>query len=151
MFASASVDKTVRVWDVSAINSTILEPKLVAYKTMNVGKLFTLQFSPDDPFLLATGGDTGTLAVWESKEIELIRSRFEERLSRAALDDSFRRAQIQADSEELEIGSEAKGTIELNNDAWMETNEEAVVDNKIVAKKKKKKPLRSSNASISKR
>ena len=113
MFASASVDKTVRVWDVSAIRSTALEPKLVAYKTMNVGKLFTLQFSPDDPFLLATGGDTGMLAVWESSEIAIIKSRFEERL-----DSKIMEGQICADSGDFEIGSEAKGAIELDNDAW---------------------------------
>ena len=34
-------------------------PRLVAYKSMNVGKLFTLQCSPDVPFLLATAGDKG--------------------------------------------------------------------------------------------
>ena len=146
MFASASVDKTVRVWDVSAVRSTALEPKLVAYKTMNVGKLFTLQFSPDDPFLLATGGDMGMLAVWESSEIEIIKSRFEERLGSKVVE-----GQIQADIGDFEIGSEAKGSIEVDNDAWMETNEAAVVDSKIEVKKKKKKPLRNSSASLLKR
>ena len=34
-------------------------PRLVAYKSMNVGQLFTLQCSPDVPFLLATAGDKG--------------------------------------------------------------------------------------------
>ena len=54
---SCSPDKSVRVWDVAAESEGL--PKLVAYKTMNVGKLFTLQCSPDTPFLLATAGDKG--------------------------------------------------------------------------------------------
>jgi hypothetical protein len=36
---------------------------------MNVGKLFTVQYYPDEPFLLAAGGDKGSLAVWESDEL----------------------------------------------------------------------------------
>jgi hypothetical protein len=41
----------------------------VAYKTMNVGKLFALQFYHDDPFLLAVAGDKGVVAIWESDEL----------------------------------------------------------------------------------
>ena len=44
-----------------------------------VGKLFALKFYPDDPFLLAAGGDQGVVAVWESDEQEVVRSRFEGR------------------------------------------------------------------------
>jgi hypothetical protein len=56
-----------------------LTPQIVAYKTMNVGKLFALKFYPDDPFLLAVGGQKGVVAVWESDEQEVIRARFEGR------------------------------------------------------------------------
>ena len=41
----------------------------MAYKTMAVGKLFSLDFYPDDPFLLAAGGDKGIVAIWESDEL----------------------------------------------------------------------------------
>ena len=60
LLATCGTDKTVRVWDVSALSDYAeADPKLIAYKSMNVGKLFTLQFSPDVPFLLATAGDKG--------------------------------------------------------------------------------------------
>ena len=54
----------IRIWDVNVISdlSTInsaASPHLVAYKSMGVGKLFSLNFSPDDPFVLAAGGDKG--------------------------------------------------------------------------------------------
>ena len=39
---------------------------------MNVGKLFALQFYPSDPFMMATGGDKGIVAVWESDEQEIL-------------------------------------------------------------------------------
>ena len=63
MSRSCSPDKSVRVWDVlpGGVDAAEIEalPRLVAYKSMNVGKLFTLQCSPDVPFLLATAGDKG--------------------------------------------------------------------------------------------
>ena len=52
---------------------------MVAYKSMNVGKLLALQYYHDDPFLLATGGDKGMVAVWESDEMEQLRKRFTHR------------------------------------------------------------------------
>jgi periodic tryptophan protein 1 len=61
LMATASLDKTVKLWDVHAP-----EPFGVAYKTMAVGKLVTLQFSSDDPFALATGGSKGIVAVWDA-------------------------------------------------------------------------------------
>jgi WD40 repeat protein len=35
------------------------EPQMVAYKTMNVGKLFTVQYCADEPFMMAAAGDKG--------------------------------------------------------------------------------------------
>jgi periodic tryptophan protein 1 len=91
LLATASIDKTVRVWDVhplhkvahSTVPSTMsLEsyamqhPSEVAYKSMAVGKLFSLQFHGEDAFVLATGGDKGMVAVWESDENEIIKKHF---------------------------------------------------------------------------
>ena len=94
MLATASIDKTVKIWDVCPPTSTtrgavassvsaaavISSPREVAYKTMSAGKLFTMQFSPDDPFLLAAAGDTGVLAVWESDELHTIETYFKDRV-----------------------------------------------------------------------
>ena len=55
-------------------------PLMVAYKSMAVGKLFTMDYCPDDPFLLAAGGDKGMLAIWESDEQAVIAEHFASRV-----------------------------------------------------------------------
>ncbi len=58
-------------------------PLQVAYKSMNAGRIFTLQFNNNkaDPFTLACGGDKGLVAVWECDEMEVIRNHFSARQS----------------------------------------------------------------------
>ena len=90
MLSTCSIDKTVKVWDVNAIQQAAsngngvypkdLQPKCIAYKTMNVGKLMSVRYSYDDPFLLATGGDKGVVAIWESDELDTIRGHFENKI-----------------------------------------------------------------------
>lgn len=77
--ATASVDKTVKVWDTAPISKG-KEPVLVAYKSMNVGQLFACQFFRDEPFMMGAGGDAGMLAIWDSDEQEGIKKYFEDRV-----------------------------------------------------------------------
>ena len=102
---TASVDKTVRVWDTlplhSVSNTTATAvttkkgsknkdsgkshgsstlPKLIAQKALNAGKLFSVQCFADSPFVLAAGGDKGSVAVWLSDELDTLRTHFESRL-----------------------------------------------------------------------
>ena len=79
MLATSSIDKTVRVWDVKD-HVTEGAPPLIAYKSMNVGKLFTLQYYQDDPFMMASAGDKGMVAVWESDELAAITDHFQNRV-----------------------------------------------------------------------
>jgi WD40 repeat protein len=88
MLATASLDSTVKIWDVSTLHdveshqllssasssaetgkkskkssslstssssgsSSSLSPKCIAYKSMNVGKLFSLRFHNDNPFFIS--------------------------------------------------------------------------------------------------
>ncbi|CAM9177971.1 unnamed protein product, partial [Ectocarpus fasciculatus] len=76
MMATSSVDQTVKVWDILAASKGSGSPHPVAYKTMNVGKIFAMNYSADVPYLLACGGDAGVVAVWESDELDVIRKYF---------------------------------------------------------------------------
>lgn len=81
MLATSSLDKTVKIWDTASLHADQADvaPTCVAYKSMNVGKLFTAKFSVDDAFLYATGGDKGMVAVWEADEMDAVRGHFENR------------------------------------------------------------------------
>ena len=79
LLVTASVDKSVKVWDVlsgSAHSGGSPGPTLVAEKAMAVGQLFTAQFDADSPFLLATGGAKGVVALWEMTENRAVADRF---------------------------------------------------------------------------
>lgn len=78
--ATASIDKTVKIWDTAPICQG-KEPVLVAYKSMSVGQLFACQFFADEPFMLGAGGDAGMLAIWDSDEQEGIKKYFEDRVT----------------------------------------------------------------------
>lgn len=96
MLSTASVDKTVKVWDLYTANaSTRTPPTCVAYKSMGVGHLLASDYSyvsKDVPldestgrphqtagsFLMAAGGDAndGAPAVWYSDELPEITEHF---------------------------------------------------------------------------
>jgi periodic tryptophan protein 1 len=71
MMATASTDEYVKVWDIS-----LATPKMISYKKMTMGELFTLQFYKDIPWVLATGGAKGEMAVWDLEESEPIKKHF---------------------------------------------------------------------------
>jgi WD40 repeat protein len=76
--ATSSVDATVRVWDMHSMSAEGV-PTLVSYKTQNVGKLFALDFSKDEPFMMCSGGDAGIVSVWDCDEQKSIKDHFEAR------------------------------------------------------------------------
>lgn len=83
MLATVSIDKSVRIWDMmnaEMLSGTNQAPPLVAYKSLNVGKLFTVQFYPNNPYMLAAAGDKGLVAVWESDEMDVVVQRFQGRI-----------------------------------------------------------------------
>jgi WD40 repeat protein len=169
MFATASIDKTVKVWDslgVQDYSASVLsnkgttatakgkaksgsgfEPRCVAYKTMNVGKLFALQFYSDDPFMLATAGDKGMVAIWETDESEVIRNHFE---SRTVQGSSVYSSLTTADASSNNDGATAKPfaiatlaeqvvpqNAEMEDDSWMDEPTDA--DGRGAKKEQKKK------------
>eukprot|EP00803_Ostreobium_quekettii_P008173 evm.model.scf_412.4 EVM.evm.TU.scf_412.4 scf_412:25741-26474(+) len=71
LLMTASVDKQVKLWDVS--NN---QPGLVASEAINAGAIFAATFcGPDFPFLIAAGGDKGSLVVWDTLAVPAVAKR----------------------------------------------------------------------------
>lgn len=66
ILATASYDKTVKLWDIKE-----LKPSLISSKDMKIGEIFSMNFSRDSPSVLACGGDKGKLAVWDISDLKL--------------------------------------------------------------------------------
>lgn len=78
LFATASVDKSIKLWDFTDMNT---RPDVVASKEMAVGDLYNVEFYQDAPFLLATAGSSGVLALWDVSENANVERRFLSRCS----------------------------------------------------------------------
>lgn len=72
-FATASLDKTVKIWD---FNPT---PTLVSTKDMKpVGSIFSAEFDKNYAHVLAVGGDKGKLGIWDLREDAKCRAKYGE-------------------------------------------------------------------------
>ena len=93
MMATASTDKTVKIWDIrtaeiggddakSGADSSAEGggPVCVETKSMGVGEVFCVNFYPDDPYILACGGEDGKVALWETNESNNVSRRFRGRV-----------------------------------------------------------------------
>ena len=70
--ATCSLDEYVKIWDIS--NQP--QPKLIGYRKMAMGELFSLSFYKDIPWVLAAGGSKGEIAVWDIEENEQVKTHF---------------------------------------------------------------------------
>jgi len=82
LLSTASSDKTVRVWDYDALckDPENKKHKWVASKEMNVGQLFDCSFYGDSPFLLASAGSEGSIALWDCEENAKVEACFKGRV-----------------------------------------------------------------------
>ncbi|KAK7258346.1 hypothetical protein RIF29_23919 [Crotalaria pallida] len=72
LLATASMDKMVKLWDLS--NN---QPSCIASKTPKTGAVFSISFSEDNHFLLAIGGSEGKLEVWDTLSESGVSRRYE--------------------------------------------------------------------------
>jgi periodic tryptophan protein 1 len=70
LLATASFDKTVKLWDLRGDVRPLVE------KDMKVDELFCAQFDREAPFVLATGGLGGQLAIWDTEENSAVAAAF---------------------------------------------------------------------------
>jgi WD40 repeat protein len=78
MLATCSVDKTVTLWDTydAAEDITSGPPRVKMNKDMKVGKLYTLNFYPSSPWLLACAGGGKEMALWDMAQDDIVQKCF---------------------------------------------------------------------------
>jgi periodic tryptophan protein 1 len=64
LFATGSLDKTVKLWDANTPTSAGA-PTCVSSKEMNIGQVFSVSFFPQSAYLLGAGGSKGMVAIWD--------------------------------------------------------------------------------------
>ncbi|CAE6518092.1 unnamed protein product [Rhizoctonia solani] len=62
--ATGGADKLVKIWNVEADGESV-NASMVISRNLEVGKVFTVAFSPDDPLTLAAAGSKAKLQVWD--------------------------------------------------------------------------------------
>ncbi|CAE6349474.1 unnamed protein product [Rhizoctonia solani] len=62
--ATGGADKLVKIWNVEADGDKV-HASMVTSRNLEVGKVFTVAFSPDDPLTLAAAGSKAKLQVWD--------------------------------------------------------------------------------------
>ena len=126
MMCTSSTDGTVKVWDITANGG--LKPAQIANKEMKQGELFTMQFCQDIPWVLASGGSNGELAIWDTSENIEIENHFKGFLTKGSYD----KKDYDENAPRIEAGAE-------DDEDFEDIDEEA-------EKKKKKKKVKKNKA-----
>ncbi|KAK5698257.1 rRNA-processing protein [Elasticomyces elasticus] len=99
--ATASVDRTVKLWNVTETG-----PSMVISRDLGVGKVFSASFAPDKAvaFRLAVAGSKGAVQVWDTSTNRAVREAFagKAKLPSASADIQERLIAIEQDNEEEE-------------------------------------------------
>jgi len=77
LLATGSMDKSVKLWDISAGR-----PELLASRDLQAGKVFGAAFCAAAPHLLAAAGSKGTVTVWDVLCDDAVSRRFSRQLGR---------------------------------------------------------------------
>jgi WD40 repeat protein len=136
MLATCSVDKTVTLWDTHFNQSdTIGPPKIKMNKDMKVGKLYTLNFYPSSPWLLACAGGAKELALWDMTRDDQVQKCFGGRTLERVVTDETNEADKTLDDASKKEAFNAMMSIEV---ATSEKKEENLTKDPTSKKKKDK-------------
>lgn len=106
--ATGSTDRTVKLWDVDESKG----PSMVVSRDLDVGKVFSANFGPDDEvaFRLAVAGSKGAVQVWDTSTNRAVREAFANKVKMPTPADGEvkeRMVSIRHDDEELDEEAEA--------------------------------------------
>ena len=107
--ATASTDRTVKLWNISPESSG---PSMVVSRDLGVGKVFSANFAPDGEvaFRLAVAGSKGAVQVWDTSTNKAVREAFASRVKMPAQNGEVKEklVGVQEDDEEAEEEAEAQ-------------------------------------------
>lgn len=103
--ATGSTDRTIKLW-----NITPTGPSMVVSRDLEVGKVFSANFAPDDEiaFRLAVAGSKGAVQVWDTSTNKAVREAFAGRVKMPEGDGKERLVRVPQDDEEEEEEAEAE-------------------------------------------
>lgn len=140
-FATCAVDKTVALWDVQNVASLPnKKPYSCGIKEMNVGKLFSVSFYPSSPWLLGSGGNGNSLALWDLSNEKEIQQRFADRVDITA---TTAQSEMQSgnlnDTNEISKETDFEAIMSANDAVQAKTRQEVSKQKGKNKKKNKKK------------
>ena len=119
--ATGSTDRTVKLWNIQSSG-----PTMVVSRNLEVGKVFSTVFAPDEEvgFRLAVAGSKGTVQIWDTSTNPAVRKAFAHRVAAADREVKERLVGIEEDNSESdeEDGAEAGG--EARGEGWESMDED---------------------------
>lgn len=104
--ATGSTDRTVKLWNIQASG-----PTMVVSRNLEVGKVFSTVFAPDEEvgFRLAVAGSKGSVHIWDTSTNPAVRRAFAHRVAPVEGEIVERVVGVNADDEESDSEEEAEG------------------------------------------
>ncbi|OJD17495.1 hypothetical protein AJ78_02416 [Emergomyces pasteurianus Ep9510] len=120
---TGSTDKQVKLWNVQDN-----KPNMVVSRKLEVGKVFSTKFAPDQEvsFRLAVAGSKGTVQIWDTSTNAAVRRAFSSRLGTSP-EEAVKERLIgisQNDSSDSDDSDGAEGNGEVGREGWESMDED---------------------------
>jgi len=119
--ATGSTDRTVKLWNIQPSG-----PTMVASRNLEVGKVFSTVFAPDEEvgFRLAVAGSKGTVQIWDTSTNPAIRKAFAHRVKPVEGEVKERLVGVEEDSSEDEDDDGPEEPDEGKGGGWESMDED---------------------------
>ena len=120
---TGGTDRQVKLWSVDGVDAA--KPRsinLVTARDLDVGKVFTARFSPNDPLTVAVAGSSGKLHIWDTLTNPGMRRTFGDRLR--SMDAYASRHVVPVAPARLE-DAERSGDVQVDDDAESDEDDAA--------------------------
>eukprot|EP01156_Anaeramoeba_ignava_P022140 Anaeramoba_ignava/c20275_g3_i1.p1 GENE.c20275_g3_i1~~c20275_g3_i1.p1 ORF type:complete len:541 (+),score=183.42 c20275_g3_i1:55-1623(+) len=76
LLVTAGTDKSIKIWDLQGNQLTFIYAK----EFPEIGKIFSVKFSDDSPFVVSFGGSQGKVSFWDLTTLKQVQDRFISRI-----------------------------------------------------------------------